>query len=272
MKTTVIVTTYNSPVWLKKVLWGLDCQSVKDFEVVIADDGSTHETRQVIEEFWAQSALQIQHIWHDDMGFRKCLILNKAILSANGEYLIFLDGDCIPHRDFVLTHISKSRTNHFLAGSVIRLPAYTSEVISQSTIESGECFNWDWLIRNGMTKSKRNMKAIVTGKVADFLDRITPMKKSFTGGNSSAWKRDILSVGGFDNRMTWGSEDKELGVRLLNSGVGARHVRYSAKILHLFHTRSYVDPEETKKNRAFRKRNEKDNVKWTDHGIKKLSK
>lgn len=272
MKTTVIVTTYNSPVWLKKVLWGLDCQSVKDFEVVIADDGSTHETRQVIEEFWAQSALEVQHLWQDDLGFRKCLILNKAILSANGEYLIFLDGDCIPHRDFVLTHVAKSRTNYFLAGSVIRLPASTSEAINQSTIESGECFEWGWLLRNGVIRSKRNMKAVFTGKAADFLDRITPVKKSFTGGNSSAWKSDILSVGGFDNRMAWGSEDKELGVRLLNSGLGAGHVRYSAKILHLYHERDYVDPIEVTKNRAFRKWNEKHKIKWTEYGISELTK
>ena len=118
MKASVIFTTYNHPKWLENVLWGFSVQSYKDFEIIVADDGSTDETRDVINNFVKQSGIAVKHIWHEDNGFQKCRILNRAIVASESEYLIFTDGDCIPHEDFVKNHIDLAEDNTFLSGGV----------------------------------------------------------------------------------------------------------------------------------------------------------
>jgi glycosyltransferase involved in cell wall biosynthesis len=103
MKASVIFTTYNHPEWLKKVLWGFAVQSEKDFEIIVADDGSDERTRNVINDFVEETQIPLKHIWHEDNGFQKCRILNRAIVASESEYLIFTDGDCIPHPDLSKT-------------------------------------------------------------------------------------------------------------------------------------------------------------------------
>ena len=105
MLLSVIITTYNSEVWLQKVLEGYCNQTETNFEVVIADDGSTENTKQIVDSFSQKFQFPIQHIWQEDSGFQKTKIINKAILEATSEYLIFTDGDCIPRNDFVETHL-----------------------------------------------------------------------------------------------------------------------------------------------------------------------
>src|SRR5688572_14083940 len=100
MKVSVIISTYNSHEWLQKVLWGFENQTYRNFEMVIADDGSGDTTRKLIDDFRCNSGLEIQHVWHEDRGFQKSQILNKAIQAAVSDYLIFTDGDCIPRKDF----------------------------------------------------------------------------------------------------------------------------------------------------------------------------
>ncbi|MFZ9129836.1 MAG: glycosyltransferase, partial [Pseudomonadales bacterium] len=104
MLISVIFTTYNSPAWLEKVLWGFHAQSDRGFEIVIADDGSGEETKWVIDRFKSETDLEIKHVWQPDDGFRKCKILNKALLAADGKYFVVTDGDCIPRHDFVFEH------------------------------------------------------------------------------------------------------------------------------------------------------------------------
>jgi len=89
MKVSVILSTYNQPKWLEKVIWGYECQSYKDFELVIADDGSGPETIELINRYKQNTALNIVHVWHEDRGFQKSEILNKATKASQGDYLIF---------------------------------------------------------------------------------------------------------------------------------------------------------------------------------------
>lgn len=96
MRVSVILSTYNAPEWLEKVVWGYSVQSRRDFDVLVADDGSTYETSLLVHRLRRQTGLNIHHVWHEDRGFRKCTILNRAIEAATGDYLIFSDGDCIP--------------------------------------------------------------------------------------------------------------------------------------------------------------------------------
>lgn len=109
MRLSVIISTYNAPQWLEKVIWGYVAQSHQDFELLIADDGSTEETAVCIERLQREVGFDIQHIWHEHKGFRKCTILNKAIAASANEYLVFSDGDCIPRWNFLATHAALFR-------------------------------------------------------------------------------------------------------------------------------------------------------------------
>ena len=101
MKISVIITTYNAEKWLQKVLLGYSVQTEDDFEIIIADDGSTSKTKELLDTFTSKFKYPIIHVWHEDDGFQKSTILNKAFLQSNSDYLLFPDGDCIPRQDFV---------------------------------------------------------------------------------------------------------------------------------------------------------------------------
>src|SRR5665647_556471 len=109
----VIISTFNNPEWLKKVLWGYANQSYTDFEIIVADDGSLPETGLMLEQAKEELGLRINHVWQPNLGFRKNKILNAAIQATNAEYLIFTDQDCVPRQDFVATHLHYARKGSF---------------------------------------------------------------------------------------------------------------------------------------------------------------
>ncbi len=267
MQASVIISTYNSPRWLEKVLWGYACQQYRDFEILLADDGSGPETAALIERMRGETNLPLRHIWQEDRGFRKCRILNKAVLAAETDYLIFTDGDCIPRRDFVAVHVSRAEPGYYLSGSYFKLPMKTSEAITREDIVTGRCFDKRWLHRHGLPRTRKTLKISAGPRMARLMNRITPARCNLKGSNASAWRDDVLRVNGFDERMPWGGEDREFGVRLINAGIRPRHVRYDAVVIHLDHARGYVDPERVRTNKQLRQYNERHGIAWTDHGI-----
>ena len=134
LKASVIISTYNQPEWLNLVLYSYDIQTIKKFEIIIADDGSDDRTKAVIENFSNESDLNVIHVWQKDDGFQKTKILNKAILSSNSKYLIFTDGDCIARKDFVETHLKLSRLNCALSGGYFKLTQNISNTITKDVI------------------------------------------------------------------------------------------------------------------------------------------
>ncbi len=267
MLTSVILSTYNQPKWLKFTLFGYLGQSDVNFEIVIADDGSTEETRTLIKEFKSSASLVIKHIWHSDNGFQKCRILNKAIESAGGDYLIFSDGDCVPRKDFVEVHKKHAEKGYFLSGGYFKLPLDTSNRITKENISSGECFQTNWLKANGVPIAIKLLKLTKCKLFASILNSVTPTKRTWNGHNASCWRSDALKVNGFDERMKYGGEDVEFGYRLVNSGLEAKQVRYLATCLHLDHPRGYVNDEDLNANLAIRKSTLNDRVKFTNYGI-----
>ncbi|HUZ58064.1 MAG TPA: glycosyltransferase family 2 protein [Hanamia sp.] len=268
MKLSVIFTTYNSPVWLEKVLWGYYCQDYKDFEVLIADDGSTPETVDVIKKMKQKTNLEIKHVWHEDRGFRKCEILNKAIIASESEYLIFSDGDCIPRKDFIQTHFENKRENYFLSGGAVRLPMSLSKLIKTEHILSQDAFNKEWSLKNELKQSfLKNIKLTKNKFLSQVMNKLSTTKATWNGGNASAWKKDILSVNGFDERMRYGSEDREFGERLINAGIKEKQIRYSAICIHLDHSRGYMNQKDLDNNAAIRNETKVQKKVWTDFGI-----
>lgn len=270
MKLSVIISTYNSPLWLQKVLWGYSRQTHSDFEIIIADDGSTPETAALIKQVRAETGMLIKHVWQRDDGFRKCRILNKAILHAEAEYLVFTDGDCIPRNDFLAVHAEQAKPGVFLSGGYYKLPMSTSETITKDDILTGRCFTLDWLVAHGLPRSYKNLKLTASYGQARILNRIAPTSCNFKGSNGSAWLNDILAVNGFDERMVWGGLDREFGVRLRNAGIKPRHVRYNAIVIHLDHSRGYRDSDQVAANKALRKQCEKQAICYTEFGVSQL--
>jgi glycosyltransferase involved in cell wall biosynthesis len=252
MRTSVIISTYNSPRWLQKVLWGFAAQDRHDFEIVIADDGSTDDTRALIEQMRSALPMTLRHVWQTDDGFQKCRILNKAIVAAEGEYLIFTDGDCIPRADFVTTHLREAQDGYFLSGGYFKLPMNVSEAITQDDIRSQRAFDVQWLASQGLKRSHKDFKLTAKGWVSSLFNTLSPARKTWNGNNSSCAKHYALAVNGFDERMQYGGEDCEFGDRLKHHGLKAKRIRFSTVCIHLDHARGYVKPEMLEKNRRIR--------------------
>ncbi|HKS06944.1 MAG TPA: glycosyltransferase family 2 protein [Gemmatimonadaceae bacterium] len=266
---SVVFSTYNSTAWLEKTLWGFAYQTWKDFEIVVADDGSGPETRELIERMRAHVGRPVQHVWHEDRGFQKSQILNKAIAASRGDYLLFTDGDCIPRNDFVEVHAKLARPGHLLSGGYVKLPRDISKAITPDDIREGRSTNADWLRSQGMRGWRALAKLRPPGALTVILNALTTTRATWNGHNASGWKRDIVAANGFDERMQYGGQDRELGERLVNAGIKPVQIRYSAACVHLDHDRGYKTPESLAKNAAIRKHTRTARVTWTPYGIVK---
>ncbi|MCB0382944.1 MAG: glycosyltransferase family 2 protein [Psychroserpens sp.] len=268
---SVIISTYNNPKWLQKVLWSFDVQTFKNFEVVVADDGSNEDTKYLIDTMSSQVNYPIQHIWHEDNGFQKTIILNKATVASKGDYLVFTDGDCIARADFLEVHANRREAGYFLSGGYFKLPMTISEMITEADIKQQYCFDINWLKQRGLKSSFKNNKISSRGLKERVLNSFTPTTATWNGHNASGFKTDIIAANGFDERMQYGGEDRELGERLFNAGIKAKQIRYSAICLHLDHERGYVKPEMIEKNKAIRATTKSEKLTKTPFGIQRLN-
>ncbi len=267
MKTSVIFTTYNSPAWLEKVLWGFFAQTHRDFEIIVADDGSRDETRQLIERIAQQAPVPVRHVWQPDEGFQKSRILNKAIAAASGEYLIFTDGDCIPREDFVAEHLRHAQDGCYLSGGYFKLPLDISQAITQEDVARRRVFSLQWLRENGMSVGLiKAWKLTMRGALGNLLNHL-PVKASWNGHNSSCHKKWAIAVNGFDENMQYGGQDAEFGRRLRHLGVKAKRIRYSTICVHLEHGHGYVTPEMKANSARIREHTKKHRLTWTAVGL-----
>ncbi len=266
---SVIITTYNQPEWLRKTLWGFENQNSQNFEVIIADDGSGDETRAVVEEFKNRNILDINHVWHPDTGFNKCVILNKSILASKYNYLLFTDGDCIPKGDFVSVHLQGACTGRFLSGGYFKLIESISQAITEEDIKKQNPFSAKWLCRGNQPFTYKLLKFVKVPAMQKLLNLITVTKPTWNGHNVSGWKTDIMAVNGYNEEMQYGGLDRELGERLENYGVHGKQIRYSAICVHLDHPRPYRTKDTLSKNRGIRDRVKLEKITWAEKGITK---
>lgn len=266
---SVIISTYNHPEWLQKVLFGYEAQTFKKFEIIIADDGSGEETKALIEKFSVDSLIPVIHVWHEDKGFRKSEILNKAILASTADYLIFSEGDCIPKADLVEIHENKRKEGSFIVGGCFMLPMLTSEIITKENICKQQVFSKNWLCANGVLKTFKMIKLSSPGYFARFMNFIIPAKTSWNGRNASGWKADIIKINGFDERIQYGEEGCEFGERLANSGIKPIHASYSALVVHLKHKEISKTKESSEINKAIRETTQTEKAVFTPYGMRK---
>lgn len=268
MQSELIIATYNNPTSLTLCLESIKAQQVLPQSIAFADDGSDAQTRAIIDDF-ALPGVAVRHVWHRDEGFRKCEILNKAIASSQADYLIFIDGDVMIHPGFIARHLGCAAPGRFMTGSLIRLDKAATEAVTVPMVRQGLVFDRAWL------RAHRAIDGISTWlktkpfplPVMALLDRISPVRPALCGANASAFRAEVLAVGGFDQRMKYGGLDKEFGVRLGNNGTKGAHLRYSAPLVHLDHARGYSDPEGRRKNREMIDAARKDRLTRTAFGI-----
>jgi glycosyltransferase involved in cell wall biosynthesis len=269
MKQSVIVSTYNQPEWLAKVLHGYLYQTFRDFELLIADDGSDGRTLEVIENFRKLANFPVRHIWHADEGYRRQRILNQVLLQVENEYIIMTDGDCIPRKDFLAVHAAKAQPGHFLSGGYCKLPMDLSLHVSFDDIRSARAFEVGYLRDHQLKEFSPAFKIGLPVALGQLMDTFTPTKATWNNCNASGWTKDLIAVNGFNEQMQYGGADRELGERLANYGVTGLQIRHQAIVLHLDHKRGYKTPETMKKNQAIRDEVIATRSVWCPHGIHK---
>ena len=265
---SVIITTYNEPDWLELCLESYRRQTNRNFEIIIADDGSSCETKDVINSF---PDIISEHIWQPDNGFQKTKILNKAITASKSNYLLFTDGDCIAPKDLIETHLTNRRQNCFLSGSYYKLDEICSSKLNKALIHEN-IFNAKTLKNLGHKLKFKAIKFLAPLQIKKTLDLLTPTKATWNGHCSSGWKNDILKVNGFDERMTYGGLDRELGERLINSGIKPIQIRHRSCVIHLHHKQEYNSKESWDNNKEIRKEVKDNSLTWTHFGINQNNK
>lgn len=232
---SVIVTTFNWPEALAEVLLGLARQHVAPLEVLVADDGSDHRTAHLVQSLALQLPYPLKHVWQEHQGFRAARGRNRAAALAQGQYLVFLDGDCVPLAGFVSGHLRLAQARRFIAGQRILLSRNGTE---------------QWLV-HGKTWHDAGWMQWLRGRHSGDINRLAPLLNLPDGRwrqrmpsrwegvktcNLGLWRSDFLAVNGFDETFVgWGHEDADLAVRLIRHGVSRKDGRFAAPVLHLWH-------------------------------------
>ncbi len=235
MKVSIILSTYNRPDALALILQALAMQTYSHFEVIIADDGSGVDTKELIYDLLPQLSYDLHHIWQEDKGFRLAMARNKAIAKSTGDYLIFLDGDCVPRPNFVERHCELAERNCFVAGNRILLNERFTTWVLFNQIKIHNWSNLVWILPylHGDINRFLPLLALPNGTFRK-LDKLKWQGAKTC--NLGAWKQDVLDINGFnENFQGWGHEDAEFVVRLMYNNVKRKEGRFAIPVFHLWH-------------------------------------
>jgi glycosyltransferase involved in cell wall biosynthesis len=232
---SVIVTTYNREDALEAVLSALSHQTDRNFEVVVADDGSGPATAALVERWQPRLGTPLAHVWQVDWGFRAAEIRNRAILAARGGYCVFLDGDCIARPDFVAAHRRLAEPGWFVTGNRVLLSAELTAAVLRDGLRPQA-----WRLSEWIGQRRRggvNRLAAVLPLPLGPLRKLRPGKwLGARSCNLAVWRSDLDRIDGFDASFSgWGREDSDLLVRLIHAGVRRKDGRFATGVIHLWH-------------------------------------
>lgn len=244
LKATLIISVYNNIRALELILCAAEIQSNKNFEVLIADDGSANNMLEFITKFKENSKLDIRHIYQNDNGFRKNKILNSAIKLSSANYLIFIDGDCIPHSDFIKEHLDHMEDNTVLCGRRVILSKRFSDKITKESILKKEM---EKIKISHVLDSWRGKSARSTYIEEGFILKNKTLRKFLTRGephilgcNFSLPKKTMEKINGFDENYNGPGlgEDSDIEYRLRLAGAKFKSIRNLAILFHLHHEKT----------------------------------
>ncbi|QDT40662.1 Chondroitin synthase [Gimesia alba] len=246
----VIITTYNWPAALEAVLAGYLSQQRPPDELIVADDGSTQETRTVIDTFRDQAPFPVKHVWHADEGFRAGAIRNRAIQNSEADYIVFTDGDCIPAPWFLQQHQRLADQGWFLSGNRVLLSQHFSQEVLEEKIPIHTWNRLQWFQARRRKQINRLLPLFKIPLGRWYRRRLAKAWEGAKTCNLSAWKEDLLAVNGFDEDYTgWGMEDSDLVLRLIRNGVYHQDARFAAPVFHLWHPENSRDQLEENQRR-----------------------
>jgi len=259
MRISLIITTYNRPDALSLVLKSVASQTKLPDEIIIADDGSDNSTSEYINTFKKKSTLKVIHSWQSDKGFRVAKSRNKAIAKSNFEYIILIDGDVVLHRKFIEDHLKHSEYGYFVQGPRVFLNELTTK----------KFLNTNNIMLSFFARGLSNRKNTLH---SNFLSSFFSTKKNYLHSiktcNLAFYKIDFIRVNGFNNNIEgWGREDSEFVVRLLNSGLNRKNVRFQMIQFHLWHQN--YSRTSLLKNDLILEASINKKLKWCDNGINK---
>ncbi|MEX1298846.1 MAG: glycosyltransferase [Desulfotignum sp.] len=230
MKLSVIVTTYNRPDALKKVLEALYAQTRLPDEILVADDGSGPKTRTLLGSFENRSGPAFFHIWQKDLGFRAARARNRAVAASAGDYLVFLDGDCIPDRYFVSDHLDLAESGCFFQGKRVLVDGKSTPAFDKT-----DCFSFGRLVCQTLAGRLGNAHHIFRIPFFPSLKKGHRLS-GIRSCNMGIFKADVIAVNGFNHDFTgWGREDSEFVVRLFKYGLVRKEHPFRAVCYHLWH-------------------------------------
>ncbi|MGC1549470.1 MAG: glycosyltransferase family 2 protein [Rhodanobacter sp.] len=273
MKVSVIVLTYNWPTALELVLRALARQTHMPDEVIVADDGSTSDTRELLLRLARDYPVPLRHIWQEDHGFRAARARNSGILAAQGDYVILLDGDMITHPKFIVDHLMVATRGTFVQGTRLRVTdAETARLLAGGKPHFHPWVDAYFRPANAVQSQLHYGKRIHALRLP-WLARLKA--RSRKGGhvmscNMAIWRDDLLRVNGFNEAMEgYGSEDLELAARLQNAGLRRCQLKFAGLAIHLEHpSRAPDDPDDPAiPNNIILRRTRNEDIRWCEQGI-----
>lgn len=226
MKLTLIISTYNQPEALRLVLRGIQRQSSFPDEILIADDGSQAPTSKLVAHWVPEAPAPTRHLWHPDKGFRKTVILNQALAESTGDYLVFTDADCVPHRHFIADHRRLAEPGYWVQARRCFVEETCVAAFDPENIQF-----WSWASTGritGFTKGLRLPWPLVFRNTR---------QRGVIGCNMACWRDDAVAINGFDEAYSgWGiGDDSDFGSRLYHLGRRRKFVYGHAIVYHLNH-------------------------------------
>jgi glycosyltransferase involved in cell wall biosynthesis len=238
MRIAVVPAVYNRPDAFTAQLEGYLAQDYSNFEIIVADDGSSGETKEVIQHYQRRAAFRIAHVWQENTGYRASTIRNKAVAQSQADYIIFTDQDCIPRPDFLSNHARLAEAGWFVAGNRILLAEhFTQQILANSQ------FVHDWRLAKWVVRRLRGdinrIQPLLTLPAGSWRKLHPKRWRGAKTCNLGVWREDLVRVNGMDESYTgWGMEDSDLVIRLLRGGVRHKSGRFAVPVFHLWHKES----------------------------------
>ncbi len=253
-----MISTHNSPEYLKRVLQSYVNQTVVPDEIVIGDDGSGERTAEVIREFQQKADFAIKHIWQEHKGMRIARLRNEALKAASMDYLIITDGDCIPEKRFIEDHIRVMEPGYFIQGKRM--------LVSQKVSPNFNLNGHATLFKLAISGDLSNIHHLI--RIPGFSMRYTKYINNIKTCNFAVYRKDFLAVNGFnEDFIGWRRSDTELAVRLYKYGLKRKDIPFSAIVYHLWH--SPGSSEHVKRNDEILNRSIKSSDYFCKNGISK---
>lgn len=259
-----LISTYNWPGALALCLASVMKQSVMPDEIIICDDGSKDETRQLIKQFSLTSAVPIIHVWQPDVGFQLARVRNMGFAASRFEYIVQVDGDLIFHKDFLKDHLAFSKLGFFTTGSRVLISQQLTEKMLETQIPIVHNFS----LQNSNFFNRIHLPFLHNAIARKYKTK-GKSKYYVKGCNMAFWKTDLINVNGYNEDFTgWGREDSELAIRLINNNVNKRFLKFGGICYHLNHNLSSREMEPI--NVAMMERSEREKIKRTENGLDKF--